>query len=149
MHIDIRQIDPSLSASEIYGIFQAAYPEEAKLIGVLTFPPLERSADSIAKSDNDFYAAIDDGVLVGVIEVDSPNHDSLRNIDSLAVAPSHARRGIGQNLVEYILTKFNSTTVSTGLKNGPVLHLYQMLGFTRFASFDTPEGIRMVTLKIG
>ena len=141
------RIDPSEHSQQIYQLFQAAYRVEADLIGVQSFPPLERSAQEIGRSESYFYGEFHMGELAAVIETEAAPGANKNDILSLAVAPSSARQGLGMKLVQFILQSSSEVVVTTAYKNQPAIQLYQKLGFAIVREFDTPEQIVMVEMS--
>ena len=134
----------------IHSIYQSAYRIEADLIGVVTFPPLDRTAYEIRTSENIFYAAMHNDIYLGIIEIEqSLNSQEPAIIASLAVSPAYSRQGVGQLLVKFILERHSPIVVGTAGKNLPAINLNEKLGFTRTRTFFTAEGIPMVELVFG
>lgn len=134
-------------AEQIYSIYQSAYRIEADLIGVKSFPPLDRTAHEIYTSKNTFYAAMQNDICLGIIEIEeSLNSEEPAIIASLAVSPFYSRQGVGELLVTFILERYSPVVVATADKNLPAINLYKKLGLTRTRDFITAEGIQMVEL---
>jgi ribosomal protein S18 acetylase RimI-like enzyme len=146
--IEVLKISNVERADEIHAIYQAAYRIEANLIGVQTFPPLERTPSDIRSSANSFYEAKQDDSCVGIIELEKCG-DSKETmiISSLAVSPNYARRGIGKLLVESALVRATEFVVTTAEENLPAISLYLQLGFIQTKQFGTKEGIQMVEMR--
>jgi len=139
--------DPD-TAERIHSVLQAGYAVEAALIGVAEFPPLRRTAMDIRYSPNRFAGSRHAGVLAGVIEFRVGRAPAI-DIASLAVHPDFARRGIGSQLVQWVLDRASSraVTVSTAEANLPAIALYERLGFVRERRFTTREGIVCTALR--
>lgn len=143
----IREINPEEWADELDRVFKSAYRQEARWIGVTTFPPLERTRADLAASENRFFACFAGDELCGAVELEYGIVDGERQttIASLAVAPAHFRSGIGRALVTFVLARATGPVgVSTGTANHPAVRLYERLGFERVRRFTTPEGVEMV-----
>lgn len=141
------KIDQSQFGQQIYELFQAAYRSEADLIGVQSFPPLERTPRDIERCTSHFYGLLSTSELTAVIETEAELGSDKNDILSLAVAPSSARQGFGKKLVQYVLASSTEVIVTTALKNQPAISLYQKLGFSIAREFNTPEKIVMVELR--
>jgi ribosomal protein S18 acetylase RimI-like enzyme len=116
-------------AERIHAIQMAAYSQEARLIGAISFPPLQRTIADVERSGGPFLGAYLDGTLVGVIALEGDS--SSMDISSLVVSPAFQRRGIAHALLSRVVGDFSSRalTVSTGLQNAPALALYAQFGF--------------------
>ena len=134
-------------AYEIRNIFQASYSVEAKLLRAVDFPPLKRTIEEFIDSYSIFYAYYFNENIVGVIEIKSNKY--LTHIQSLVVYPEYFRKGIGRQLVHFIIEKYNSKlfTVETGRDNLPAIKLYKQLGFTKQDEWDTEHGVVKISFK--
>ena len=54
-------------ARQIHAIRRAAYKQEAELLAVAHFPPLERALEDVLNSSETFVGALQDNILVGVL----------------------------------------------------------------------------------
>jgi len=135
-------------AEAIRAVMFEAYLVEAEFLGVQDFVPLHRTAAHIASTDALFFGISAAGTLAAVVEVESPEASHV-HIGSLVVLPSHFRRGLGTELVRYIVDAnvSNNITVSTGVRNHPALQLYTSQGFREHRLWPTNDGIPMVTLR--
>jgi len=134
-------------SKEIRNVFQVSYAVEAKLLKAVNFPPLKRSLHSFMNSNTSFYAYIKDDIITGVIEINET--DTFVHIQSLVVVPDYFRRGIGRELMEFVLNFYTSNLymVETGLANIPAIQLYKSLGFTEVKQWDTEIGVRKIRLE--
>ena len=137
-------------AEHIHGVLHAGYSEEAALIGVRDFPPLQRTAADIAASPGQFHGLYRGDVLAGVAEYGTGDRPGGRvvEISSLAVDPRYARQGIGSRLVGFVIETNPGcvVTVSTARSNLPGIGLYRRLGFGVQRQFMAPGGIECVSL---
>jgi len=136
-------------AERILAVLHAGYAAEAALIGAPDFPPLRRTAAAVAASGNRFAGSFSGTALAGVIEFGDGDEEAAVDISSLAVHPRFARRGIGCELVRWVLERSagRAVTVSTARANVPAIALYGKLGFAVERSFVTPEGIECSALR--
>jgi len=136
-----------LIAEAIRAVMFEAYSVEASLLGVPDFAPLHRTAAQVAASDALFLGIFLAGTLAAVAEVESPEPRHV-HLGSLAVLPSHFRRGLATALLRHILDTHVShdITVSTGVRNQPALLLYASHRFVEHRLWTTSDGIPMVTL---
>ena len=145
----IQKIDhtDSSTAKEIRNVFQRSYAVEAKLLKAKDFPPLKRSLISFKLSNTTFYSYVKNDVIAGVIEINEK--ETFVHIQSLVVIPSCFRKGIGKELMNYVLSLYTSNLfmVETGLANIPAIQLYKSLGFNEVKQWDTEIGIRKIRLE--
>ncbi len=140
----IAHLDAVSHGLTILSLLRQAYQVEAQLLGVETFPPLERTLADLRASDSTFYGYHSDGDILGVLELIA---GVPAEIASLGVHPEHFRRGIGRALVEHALAVAGpSMVVHTGAGNTPALALYERLHLTVRKRYRTKEGIDMVQL---
>ena len=139
--MDIRTLDnTSLSvANSIHEIMQVSYKQEAMLLGLTSFPPLEKSASDIASDEGIFYGLSVESSLVGLL------HFNAGNIDSLVVDPDHQQKGIASRLLQHLLdTSKNATiTVTTAKSNLRAVRLYEKFGFQQTGT-TSKRGIMLI-----
>jgi len=116
--------------SRIHAVQIEAYRQEASLLGIHKFPPLNRTVRDVMASSDIFFGAFAGGKLLGVISLERRRKNQV-SISSLTVAPAFQRRGVARALVSSIAgsTKSQKISVSTGAKNAPALALYKQFGF--------------------
>ena len=119
-------------ARDIHAVHMSAYAQEAKLLGVVDFPPLRCTIDDIRASHEEFLVAYCGEQLVGSISVQSARGHASKSICSLVVLPVFQRRGIATRLIARVLHLYGAQplTVQTGAKNAPALNLYAQSGFS-------------------
>jgi ribosomal protein S18 acetylase RimI-like enzyme len=117
-------------ASRIHALQNTAYRQEAALLGIREFPPLNRTVGDVMASPDSFFGAFDGEELLGVISLEQRNENEV-SISSLTVAPPFQRLGVARALVASIAgwSKSQKISVFTGAKNAPALGLYKQLGF--------------------
>ena len=135
-------------ATKMRVVFKESYAVEAALLNAINFPPLQRPLESYIKSTTTFFGYHNNDEIVGIIEVSSKQ--KITHINSLVVSPHFFRKGIGRELVDYILQNFSSKvfTVETGLENIPASKLYTSLGFKEVSQWDTDHGVRKIRFKL-
>lgn len=121
-------------AERIHAIQLAAYTQEAKLLGVSEFSPLQRDISAVEISNELFLGAYLRQELVGVIGFEQAESAGTICISSLVVAPAFQRLGVGRALLTAAVNEFSSQVlvVSTGAANVPALALYAQFGFVGF-----------------
>ena len=137
-------------AQQIHAIRMAAYTQEAKLLGVAHFSPLERGVDDILASTEEFIGAFENETLSGVLSMCADEEGKGVNISSLVVHPHHQRRGLGQALVRAATDRHPTLelTVQTAAANVPALALYARLGFKEYRRWSSGnEPLELVKLS--
>jgi len=134
-------------AERIYQLFQKSYSIEAKLIGVDSFPPLERTLDNIQDSKTQFWGYYKNDNLAAIAEIELTN--KLLDINSFVVSTTFFRQGIGSDLLGYLLTNlsFEFAVVETATANKPAISLYKKFGFIETKKWLTEIGIEKVMLN--
>ena len=131
-------------AKEIYHIFQVSYPVEAKLLGVTSFPPLERTVNDFQGDTTLFYGYYEGESLAAVMELDANEDYTL--IRSLIVDPGFFRKGIASKLVQHAIhyNDVSKILVETGNANAPAKTLYLKNDFIEEKVWMTDIGIEKV-----
>ena len=135
-------------AARIHAVQIAAYQQEATLLGVREFPPLDRRVEDVKASSDAFFGAFDGDELLGVITLEQQSANEVV-ISSLTVVPSFQRRGVARALIVTAAgqTACAKISVSTGAKNRPALALYKQLGFVECRhKYVGPEQLEIVEL---
>jgi len=104
------------------------------LLGARDFPPLHRTVQDIAQSNETYVGVYEGQCLVGVLGFSPGSGGIGLNIDSLVVSPGHQRRGVARALLAEFVAQHRTRelTVQTGAKNAPALALYASFGFKEF-----------------
>ncbi|MBW9234550.1 GNAT family N-acetyltransferase, partial [Leptospira santarosai] len=112
-------------AHNILAIQLPSYQIEADLIEFQGIPALSETVDDIMDSKEIFIGYYEDNQLLGVLSYEE-NEDFV-DICRLVVSPASFRKGIGRQLVSYVVEEIRGSRdviVSTGLKNTPAVTLY-------------------------
>ena len=137
------------TAEKIRALFQASYPIEAKLLNVdvSIFPPLNRKLIDFIETDTVFYGIELNKNFAALAEI-SFQTDSI-HINSFVVHPDHFRKGLGKQLLTFILDTFDTKlfTIETGLDNIPAINLYRKLGFQDVTKWETDIGVWKIKLS--
>jgi ribosomal protein S18 acetylase RimI-like enzyme len=137
-------------ATRIHAIQMLAYAQEAKLLGAIYFPPLQRTVRDIQGSAESYLGVFEQGTLVGALS-HWPDEEGLgTNIASLVVHPAFQRRGFGRALLASFMAARagDEITVQTGARNGPALALYGQHGFVEHRRwFVGREPLELVKLR--
>ncbi len=135
------------NAKNIRAVFLESYAIEAQLLQATYFPPLHRPLKSYIDCDNDFYGYYVDTNLAAIIEIKLV--ETYTHIQSLVVLPTYFRRGIAQQLIQFILDSYKTKEfmVETGVDNTPACTLYKKMGFKEVLLWDTEHEIRKIRFK--
>ena len=132
----------------IRNVFQKSYAIEAKLLDAQNnFPPLKRPLSAFLNADTEFFGYFENERLAGVIEIKSD--ENCTHIQSLVVHPDFFRKGIGSQLLQFVIDKFDTPvfTVETGAANNPAIALYKRFDFQITRKWMTGVGIEKVAMK--
>ena len=116
-------------AARVVEIQQAAYRNEADLIGFDGIPPLHETVADVRRHDLCWLGSWENEDLAAIIAWTEAN--GVCEIDRLAVHPSFMRHGHGRALISPLL-RHQLVVVSTGTANTPARRLYESLGFLPF-----------------
>lgn len=144
--VDVSELE---NARAVHAIQMAAYSQEAELLGVRAFPPLNRTVQDIQVSTEKFLGAWASSSLVGALGYEPAPNGAGILISSLVVSPDWQRRSVGRSLVAAVLSRFAGSlfSISTGAKNNPALGLYNQFGFVEQSrNFIGPERLELVAL---
>jgi len=139
--------NPQLAQS-VLAIQRPAYQIEANLIGFQDIPALSDTVEDLMNSKETFIGYYEDDDLLGVLSYEDT--EELVDICRLVIAPASFRKGIGRQLVEYVLHEVcgpRDVVVSTGQKNVPAVTLYKKLGFVEEESFEIAPDVSLVQLR--
>jgi len=141
--------DPS-TAAQIHAVLLLAYAQEANLLQVLHFAPLDRTPEDIRTSREYWLGALQGNEIVGSLSLGPDDEPDQISIASLVVHPGYQRQGIGRSLIAEALRRGTGMTfsVSTGVKNKPALALYEQFGFVAYRRGAIgPETLELVKLR--
>lgn len=132
----------------IHALAQAAYLEEAKLIGSADFPPLRESVEELRAAPDSFLFFNEAEKIIGVLSFLCDA--GCVTITRLFVSPRHFRQGIARALLEELERRIPPATsfaVSTAEANLPAIMLYRRMGYMHAGTSYSPEGITLVHFK--
>ncbi|EPD49463.1 hypothetical protein HMPREF1210_03362 [Paenisporosarcina sp. HGH0030] len=138
----------TMFARELLALQRTSYQIEADLIGFQGIPALSETAEDIVNSKEIFIGYYEDDQLLGVLSYEE-NEDFV-DICRLVVSPASFRKGIGRQLVNYIVEEIRGSrdvVVSTGLKNIPAVTLYEKLGFQQERTMEIAPGVQIVNMR--
>jgi len=132
----IRQVDhrQAAVAEQIHAVWMRAYAQEAQLLGVQDFAPLQRSVQDLQALDEILFAAFLGRPIVGAVSVGADDEPGQALIGCLIVHPDHQRQGLARALMQQALALCGGQplAVVTGASNAPALALYASLGFAPY-----------------
>lgn len=146
--IHLIDIERKEVAEQILSIQIPAYKVEAELIGFDGIPQLQDTMETIQKCNEVFYGYFLRDRLVGAISYKL--EDEIVDIHRLIVHPDHFRKGIGRELVGFLLNEIagsRKVIVSTGAKNLPAKRLYLKLGFEEKKDVEVASGVFITLLE--
>lgn len=126
-------------AVELHALLQAAYTQEAELLGAnpAHFPPLQHPVHALQAGGEDWIGAWQDGTLVGALALHADaDDDSVSRIGALAVHPDHQRRGIATLLLHAAFASQGGRSPISALPfqaNTPALACFAQAGFKEVA----------------
>ena len=136
----------AVTATALHALLQAAYTQEALLLGVdaALFPPLLRRVHDLQAGDEGWIGAWQAGDLVGALSLHADGDDeAVTCIGALVVHPAAQRRGIATLLLHAAFASQGARTpfsVQTGQANAPALALYRQLGFKEWRRWAADVG---------
>lgn len=141
-------LDDDITARSVLELQRAAYAVEARLIGSDEIPGLHETLEDLQGTKETFIGVFDGADLIGVLSYEATA--GVLDICRLAVAPSSARRGFGEQLVRWILDAVPRpvTIVSTGSDNAPAVALYAKLGFVAVGEEAVVPGLVVTHFEI-
>jgi ribosomal protein S18 acetylase RimI-like enzyme len=145
----LAHIDPAVAA-EIHQVMAWAYAQEAQLLGVKHFAPLQETVQDIAQRKEWLLGLRLANLLAGVVSVGPDDEPQQLRIGSLVVRPQMQRRGIARLLMQTVLARGTGMvfSVSTAELNLPALALYESLGFVAYKRGTVgPEDLALVKLR--
>lgn len=136
-----------LIAKQIRALFQESYAVEADILNAIDFPPLKRPIEDFIDCPNLFFGLYVDNNLAGIVEIKI--EELIIHIQSLVVKPDYFRKGIAQQLLDYIFNSIKSKKyiVETGINNTPAVNLYLKNEFIEVRQWDTDHGVRKVRFQ--
>ena len=137
-------------AQQIHAVLMLAYAQEAQLLRVKHFAPLERTPADVQADNEHYLGALRGEAIVGIVSFAPDEEPGQFLISSLVVHPGHQRQGIATALMREALRLGDGEAfaVSTGANNSPAIALYRGLGFIEYR-FGTigPESLPLVKLR--
>lgn len=119
------------NAEKVLSVQIPSYKVEAEIIGSYDIPPLKDTVETLQNCGEIFFGYFLDDQLCGVVSV-KEDKDEI-DIHRLIVHPTHFRKGIAQELLNFISSKSNVgiLKVATGSNNTPAVRFYEKNGFEK------------------
>lgn len=118
------------NAQAVLDVQLPAYKVEAEIIGSFDIPALKDTIATLQNSEETFFGYYENTQLCGVISIKLIQNEI--DIHRLIVHPNYFRKGIAQSLLNFIETKFPTSTaitVATASNNSPAITFYTKNGF--------------------
>ena len=131
----------------MHAVRQAAYSQEAAILGVEDFPPLHVRISELRESKSRFFGVRKAARIVAVLELDSGAGAVC--ISSLVVSPADQRQGIGRALLCTAIAAASGKPieVQTALRNERALGLYRTHGFHQINVCRLASGLELIRLR--
>lgn len=135
------------TAKAIQRIQRPAYLVEAEMMGFQGIPQLKESTLEIRNSSEVFLGYLEEDRLLGFISY--KKETNTIDIYRLVVDPEHFRKGVGRELLTFLLEKYKGMDfiVSTGKANVPAKKLYENYGFIEVEDFEVAPGVFCTALE--
>ncbi len=141
--------DPAV-AQQIHAVWAQAYAQEARLLGLSDFPPLQRTVAEL-QADGDAYLGVRiSGTLVGALAFGPDPEGGQLLVSVLVVAPAAQRQGVARALLKHLLGLAGPwpVAVATAQANRPAVLLYESLGFVAYRQgIVGPDALAIVKLR--
>ena len=153
--------DPAV-AQQIHAVWAQAYAQEARLLGLPDFPPLQRTVAEL-QADGDAYLGVRvsgtlssamssamTSPLLGALAFGPDPEGGQLLVSVLVVAPAAQRQGVAQALLKHLLGLAGPwpVAVATAQANLPALRLYESLGFVAYRrGIVGPDALAIVKLR--
>ena len=144
---EIQMLNPR-AASQILELQKLSYLVEADLIGSDAIPALHENLEQLQNCGETFYGFFEEQILCGATSYKLERQ--TLDIHRVMVHPSHFRKGIAQQLLEFVLKlELNAERciVQTGALNMPAIRLYQKLGFTELEQREVAPNLWICVLE--
>lgn len=142
------------TARRIHAVLMRAHAQEAALLQVRHFAPLDRSVQDVQRDGDCYLGAVAPGdateTLLGALAFAPDDEPGQFIVNSLVVHPLHQRRGVARALLHEALRLGggHAFAVATASANVPALALYRSLGFVVYRHGSVgPEALALVKLR--
>lgn len=141
--------DPAV-AQQIHAVWAQAYAQEARLLGLSDFPPLQRTIADLQADGDVYLGARLGGNLVGALAFGPDPEGGQLLVSVLVVAPNAQRQGVARALMTHLLGLAGPwpVAVATAQANRPAVLLYESLGFVAYRQGVVgPDALAIVKLR--
>ncbi|GGH38798.1 GNAT family N-acetyltransferase [Paenibacillus segetis] len=137
---------------QVWSLQHTAYRLEALAVGLMEYPPLPDTFESLRNSTEQFYGyyAEEEGELLGAIATTSSIPSTL-GITRLMVHPNYFRQGIGSALLNYVISEHSemkTIAVTAGTLNVPAVSLYRQYGFIPCGAMMAAPGVELTRFQL-
>jgi GNAT superfamily N-acetyltransferase len=126
---------------KLFELQKASYLIEAELIQFFDIPPLKESFEEFQECGETFIGYFEDDELAGALSYSIDGEELT--VCRMVVHPNHFRKGIAQNLLNYMEENNKERTVlkvSTGMDNTPAKSLYFKNGYQLVCDLEVAPG---------
>ena len=151
MQLEPLQHQDFLVAQQIHAVLTQAYAQEAQLLGLQDFTPLQRTVADLQADADAYLGARLANELLGALAFGPDPEGGQLLVSMLVVAPSHQRRGVARALLQHVLSLAGPwpVAVATAQANRPAVALYQSLGFVAYRQgIVGPDALPIVKLRL-
>lgn len=140
-------VEDADTAQRILELQRTAYRIEADMMETDDIPPMRDNESALKKCGESFYGYEYEGAVIGLVSYHLK--EGMLELCRLVVSPSYFRKGIGRQLVEFVLREpsWDLATVCTGSVNEPALSLYKSEGFQEAEELEVSPGIILTRLE--
>lgn len=140
-------LEDSDTAQSILALQRTAYRIEADMMETDDIPPMRDNETALRTCGESFYGYEREGAMIGLVSYQLK--DGMLELCRLVVSPSYFRKGIGRQLVDFVLRQpsWDLATVCTGSVNEPALSLYKSAGFYEAEELEVSPGIILTRLE--
>jgi len=139
-----------IDAEEILRLQQAAYLSEAVIYRNFTIQPLTQTLEETLAEfrESTVLKAVSDGQIIGSVRATAQKDGSVY-IGKLMVLPDYQNRGVGKRLMRAVEGEFAQKRywLVTGHKSEKNLRIYEKLGYSRYKTEKTTEGLSLIYLQ--
>ncbi len=150
MHVQPLQHQDPAVAQQIHAVWTQAYAQEARLLGLSDFPPLQRTVAELQADGDAYLGARVSGTLVGALAFGPDPEGGQLLVSVLVVAPAAQRQGVARALLKHLLSLAGPwpVAVATAQANHPAVLLYKSLGFVAYRQGVVgPDALAIVKLR--
>lgn len=134
-------LNPRQDAQALHQLWQAAYSQEAELLGISDFPPLAVGPEELQSSRAAWYGVWQGGAhLLAACAIEQ--QEEFCQISAMLVTPDAQRQGLASRLLTHVCERYPEARLQVGTAGGnhAALALYRQAGFVPIAQQRVPLG---------